>query len=635
MLNKQLIDVVILAGGFGSRLQSRLGILPKPMVNLCGKPALEYQITSCRDAGFTNIYLLVHYNHEVISDYFGEGSKWGVTINYLVEIEPRGTGGALFDALPKLQDTFLVLYGDTYLDVDFSKFVNYHLLKNSEATIFVHPNNHPIDSDLIEVDENSMVVDIHPYPHELGKIYRNLVNAALYVISKSAFKSFTPEKHKYDIAKDIFPQLVNSKTRFFAYQSQEYIKDLGTPERLDKVTFDIKSGVTEKLSLRNKRSAVFIDRDGTIINLIDQLNNINDVTLLEGASTSIKKLNKAGKLAVCITNQPVVARGELSLKGLDEIHAKIDHLLGDEGAYLDKLYFCPHHPDSGFLGEVKELKISCECRKPNIGMIERAISELDIDKQSSWFIGDTTIDIQTGINAGLKTILVKTGLAGMDDKYNVQPNYVFPDLNKAADWIINGQESMKRLLVPIIDQIVESKYVLIGGLAHSGKSTFAELVKEYLFEKGFKAHVISLDGWIFPVDQRAKSGSVLQRYDFDKINMLIDKIRLINSSQKFQIPIYNRKLRNSQYSKDLEISPQDIIIIEGVPALTNINLNNIARLKIFVNINEKVRKERFFSDYRVRGFKDFEIDEIFNSRAIDEHKLILDSKSNASCVIDL
>ena len=429
--------MAILAGGMGSRLKSRTGDLPKPMALLLGKPVLEHQIELCKKYGFTNIALLVHYEYQSISDYFKDGSKWGVVISYIIEKEPRGTAGALFDAMDFLNECFLVLYGDTYLDVDLSSIIDFHNEKESEVTLMVHPNDHPYDSDLVEIDDNCRVLAIHPYPHPKNTYLPNLVNAALYVIKKNILKDIIPKTGKFDLAKHTFPSLINIGSNIFGYISQEYIKDMGTPDRFDKVERDITHGLPEKLSIRNLRTAIFLDRDGTINEEINHLSHPDQLKLVDGAAKAIRKINHSGLLTVVITNQPVIARGDVTLEGLKKIHAKLDHELGLDNAYIDKLYVCPHHPHKGFPGEVEEFKVKCNCRKPETGLIDRAIHELQINSKTSWFIGDSTSDILAGKNARLNTVLVKTGHGGRDAKYSVKPDFIFPDLSAAIDYILN------------------------------------------------------------------------------------------------------------------------------------------------------------------------------------------------------
>ena len=142
---------------------------------------------------------------------------------------------------------------------------------------------------------------------------------------------------------------------------------------------------------------------------------------------------------IVATNQPVIARGECSFEELDNIHKKMETELGREGAFLNDIFFCPHHPHKGYKGEVPELKIDCECRKPKIGMLLMAADKYNIDLSQSWYVGDTIMDIQTGINAAMKTVLVKTGEAGKDGKYEATPTVVKENLLEAAQYILKSE----------------------------------------------------------------------------------------------------------------------------------------------------------------------------------------------------
>src|SRR5688572_16632247 len=266
-----VFDVAILAGGQGTRLRERAGNLPKAMVPLAGRPILDYQLDLCRAHGCRRVLLLVHHGHDVIRSYVGDGSGYGLAVDYAVETAPRGTGGALRDALSRLADTFLVLYGDTYLDVDLRRMHEVHTQRNADATLFVHPNDHPQDSDLVELDADGFVAALHPYPHGERAEYDNLVNAALYVMRRDGLEGLIPEDGTADLAKHVFPQMLRARRRLFGYRSPEYIKDVGTPERLDRVAADIQAGLPERLSARAPRSAVFLDRDGTLNKEVDYI----------------------------------------------------------------------------------------------------------------------------------------------------------------------------------------------------------------------------------------------------------------------------------------------------------------------------------------------------------------------------
>jgi D,D-heptose 1,7-bisphosphate phosphatase len=430
-----LKQAVILAGGKGTRLKEVSGNLPKPMVPVLGKPLLQYLIEQCVEYGISSIKLLVSYKKEVIEDYFGDGSQYGVTIQYIVEDIPRGTAGALMDALPELNEQFLVVYGDTFFDIDLGSFWKFHQDQAGDASVFLHPNDHPHDSDLVEVDSDLQVQKIHPYPHD-NKWRQNLVNAAIYMFNKNALQGVDFVSDRPDIAKELFPLMLESKKKLYAYISTEYIKDMGTPKRLSKVERDINSGKVRSLKKQTPKMAIFLDRDGTINQEVNHLSSQEQFELISGVSKAICQINASGILAVVVTNQPVIARGELKESGLQAIHNKMDTLLGRQGAYIDKLYYCPHHTDTGFEGEIKALKFDCDCRKPKIGLFTQAKKDLNIVLEKSWVVGDSTRDILAAQNAGMKSVLVCTGYAGKDGSYEVTPDFVAKDLSEAVRLIL-------------------------------------------------------------------------------------------------------------------------------------------------------------------------------------------------------
>jgi D,D-heptose 1,7-bisphosphate phosphatase len=628
-----LSEVAILAGGKGTRLKSRTGEIPKPMALIMGKPVLEHQILLCKKFHKKNIALLVHYEYEKIKEYFGDGSNWGVKLTYIIEKTPRGTAGALYDSLPYLCDEFIVLYGDTFLNVNISSFFNFHKIKKSNASILIHPNDHPFDSDLVEINEDNEVLQIHSYPHPEGVWYRNLVNAALYIFNKSFIYNYLPKYGKSDLAKNVFPAIIQEKEKIFAYLSQEYIKDMGTPERLDKVESDIINGIPEKLSFNNKRRAIFLDRDGTINIEVNHLKSAEQFELIQGTGEAIRKINRLGMLSVCITNQPVIARGELTYEGLQIIHNKMHYELGLKRAYLDQIYVCPHHPAIGFTGEVKELKKECNCRKPNTGLIERAIKELNIDRKNSWFVGDTTSDIKAGSDAGLNTILVRTGHAGYDLKYDVNSNFIFPDLKSAVDFITTDYYKLINKLIPKVFALGKSKLILIGGPARSGKTTISQIIYQLLTELGKTVHVIELDGWILPVENRIEGSGVLKRYDLKAIKETI--LPLVGSIYRkdIDIPIYDRLYRVSKKIESKSIGPNDIILLEGVIALMDDDLNEISSQRIFVDVKDNERINRLKEDYKWRKMEMSLVEKNLKSRENEEVKEVRNSILNANIKI--
>jgi len=430
-------EVVILAGGFGSRLKSVLGeSVPKPMAPINNIPLIEHQLLECKKYGFTKILILLHHLPDLIIEHIGNGAKFNLEIKYAIEDSPRGTAGAIFDSLDSLASFFLVIYGDTYLDVNLRKFFDSKSSTDSVLT-FCHPNSHPFDSDLLVLDSNDKVKKVFRPSISGEQYYKNIVNAALYVMEKQAISSYVPVLGQMDISSELFPSLISSGESIQAYISSEYIKDMGTPERYKTVNMEVQNGIPSLLSDKAKRRCVFLDRDGVINEEVGHLSNINDFKLLENVSKAIRSLNSAGFLVICITNQPVVARGELTEDGLSLIHMKMEAELGKEGAYLDHIYHCPHHPDGGFSGEITSLKIECECRKPNSGMLVQAIQDFRIDPLKSWMIGDHMRDSSAGKAVGARTILV--GSASYDvNEVNLLADDHFDSILPACEWILKS-----------------------------------------------------------------------------------------------------------------------------------------------------------------------------------------------------
>jgi len=430
------MQIVILAGGKGTRLASVSGDLPKALVDVAGKTLLERQLEMVAAQGVTDVLILTGHMGDQIQAFCGDGARWGLNIRCSQEEAPRGTAGALLDAGADLAERFTVLYGDTVMEVDLNRLAKAHGDHGAAATLFLHPNDHPYDSDLVEIDTESWVSAFHPSPHAPDAELPNLVNAALYVLERDAVLNLSELPPKPDFGKHVFPAMLRQRLPIFGYVSPEYIKDAGTPDRIEKVRQHIQLGRLADRSLRTPSAAIFMDRDGVLNIERSRISRSQDLQLTPGAAEAVKRINDSRYLGVVVTNQPVIARGDCDVAGLGRIHARLDTLLGRHRAYIDALYFCPHHPDSGFAGERPELKFACACRKPETGLVDQAASDLNIDLARSWMIGDSTSDIEMARRAGLRSVLVRTGLAGGDGRNEVQPDHVAEDLAAAVDLIL-------------------------------------------------------------------------------------------------------------------------------------------------------------------------------------------------------
>ena len=413
------MKAVIMAGGLGTRIASVRSDVPKPMIEICGKPILQYQIENLKSCGITDITLVIGHLGNTIRDFFGDGAKFGVSISYFVEEKPLGTAGALFK-MDGLSEDFLLLCGDVIFDIDFARFIDFHKRHKAWASLMSHPNGHPYDSSLL-VTETLPPAEKGGLPIETGKVtawltkedervfYKNRVNAGLQIISpellEETMKHFVPRHadnpDKIDLDRDVLKPNIKSG-RIFAYDTSEYIKDMGTPDRYYETENDIKSGKVHAKNLSCKQKAIFLDRDGTINKENGFITKQNQFELVPNAATAIKKINKSGFLAIVVTNQPVIARGDATFEELRLIHDKMETELGKDGAFIDAIYFCPHHTDKGFAGERIEYKCNCPCRKPKPGMILQAAKDFNIDLKASYMIGDGKNDVLAGENAGLK-----------------------------------------------------------------------------------------------------------------------------------------------------------------------------------------------------------------------------------------
>ncbi|HSF39688.1 MAG TPA: HAD-IIIA family hydrolase [Thermoanaerobaculia bacterium] len=395
---------VIVAGGLGTRMGELSRTLPKPLLPFGGRPLLAHLIEQVARAGLSEVTLLTGHLSEEIERSLPGLAPPGVSLRVAVEPRPSGSGGCLRYAGPE-NSTLLVLFGDVLLDMDLAALVRFHQSSGGIATAVVHPNDHPHDSDLAELGPGDRITALHRKPHPPGLLVRNQVTAGVFVLEPELLRAI-PEDRPADLVHHVLAPAVERGEPVFGYRTAEYLKDVGTPERYRAVTGDWERGLVAALHRSRPRPAAFLDRDGTLNVHDGYIARPEDLRLLPGAAQAVRLLNRARVRAIVVTNQPVLARGLCDERTLERIHARLEMELGAEGAFLDALYYCPHHPDRGFPGEVPALKIDCACRKPGTGLIEEALRDFAIDLPRSALFGDTLRDAETARRAGIPPWLV-------------------------------------------------------------------------------------------------------------------------------------------------------------------------------------------------------------------------------------
>jgi mannose-1-phosphate guanylyltransferase / phosphomannomutase len=426
---------VILVGGRGTRLGSVTAQLPKPLVPVNGRTLLDRQLDQLHRYGVADVTLLASHLAEQIEAHVAARAEPLPRVRVHREREPLGTAGGLHEIADELTDPFLLVYGDVLFDVDLHRLLDAHRRWGGLATLVVHPNDHPIDSDLVEVDATNRVTAVHAKPHAAGRHFHNLVNAGMYVMSPRIL-DVVPRGKPADFGRDIFPA-VYATHPLYGYPTPEYIKDMGTPDRLARVSADEASGKVARWNLEHSRPAVFLDRDGVLNASNGYVDTPDKLCVLPGVADAVRRLNDSDYLSVVVTNQPVVARNLTTLEGVDEIHRKLESVLGERHAWLDAIFFCPHHPDGGFPGENVAFKIACDCRKPKTGMIDDARKRFNIDMERSYIVGDSARDILCGKAVGVTTIGVRSGDGCRDVTEPSRPDFMVADLAEAVQLILD------------------------------------------------------------------------------------------------------------------------------------------------------------------------------------------------------
>jgi histidinol-phosphate phosphatase family protein len=417
------VKTIIIAGGLGTRLG--LADIPKAMVPIGGMPLLHRTVDCFLRQGFRDFVFKLRHRADVIERYFGDGGRFGCRIEYIHETAMNGTAGGLRFLAQGDGDVFIV-YGDLLIDADMRRMLSFHQEHRADATLLAHESQHPEDSDVLVASGDCVTKLIHKPG---SATYGRLTNAGVYVMRRHCF-SVVPPEGTFDFGTDVLPLLITSGKHVLAYRTEEYVKDVGTPVRLRQAHEDL-----ERCHVSGELDAVFLDRDGTINEEVNLLHRVEDFRLTPGAGSAICALNRLRLPVLVATNQPVVARNLCSEADILRVHEHMSAELAREGARIDAVYYCPHHPETHHADGNPQYRVECDCRKPKIGMFMRGAAEFDLELRRCVLIGDSSTDTAAASAAGMRSILVRTGYGGNDAKYAVRPHYVVSGLPEAADLV--------------------------------------------------------------------------------------------------------------------------------------------------------------------------------------------------------
>jgi mannose-1-phosphate guanylyltransferase / phosphomannomutase len=422
-----VISIVILVGGKGTRVKSITNGKSKAEIKLNKKKIIDHQLSELIKLK-KKIYLISNKNYLSLKQHVNKKYK-NSKVSFIDENLQLGTAGALKNLETLKNDqAFLIVFGDLLFNFNFKKLIKFHKFKKSECTLVVHPNSHPMDSDCVDLNDNSQIAEFYKKPHNKNKIINNLCLSGILIVNKKLLKLIKPNVFQ-DISRDFLENVLKKQINVFGYKTREYIKDVGTPNRIKEAKKDLSSIKYKKGNINTKIPAVFLDRDGVINKEKNNGKYQNPKKFIKGSLESFKRINNAGFLAILITNQPAVAKGFITLKKLKSDLKFLNYKISRYHGYLDDIYYCIHHPAKGFKNEVKKLKKNCKNRKPNNGMFLLSNKANNIDFKKSVMIGDSYDDYLAAKKTKIKFIGVGgLKIPGTIVKKNFQAaiNFLFP-----------------------------------------------------------------------------------------------------------------------------------------------------------------------------------------------------------------
>lgn len=624
---------VIVAGGLGTRARRMTGDrLPKALLEVAGVPIVVRQLRWLAREGLERVIVLAGHLGERLRDVLApEGDRLGLAVDVSIEATPRGTAGSLTTIRDTIgRDDFLVVYGDIVFDLSMSRLLDFHRRHGAVATIVAHPNDHPETSDLLVADADGRVTAVLPRRDRPPGDYRNLVPAGVYVCRPRLLEHLPP-RGRVDFVNDLFPALVRGGVPLYAYNTPEYLRDMGSPERCALAAADLASGTVTALRADRPRPALFFDCEG-VLNREPGGHGVltpDDIVLLPGAAAAVRRVREAGLLAIGVTNKPQVAKGMVSPEGLQSLLARIETLLAREGALLDRIYACPHHPDRGFAGEVVELKIPCGCRKPAAGMLRQAMTDLPVAAGRSAFIGDSWRDVAAARSAGVFAYGVRTGEGCRSMPPGLRPDAAFDDVAEAVAFALD----YRRLAAPVLPHLAAAssrrRVVAVCGQARSGKTVLAHALTRALSDDGVHALHVQLDDWMVTLDERRPEMDAIARNRVDRYRELITALA---AGTVVTAPGYDPFTRGAGVAREYDAAGADVIVLDGILA-GHASVRDLVDVVVYREIAIPTQGARLTDFYRWKGLAGEPIEGIIASRRADEWPAVEAQRALADLVV--
>ena len=387
------MQALILAGGKGTRLGALTKGLPKPLVPIGGRPFIQYILDNLGRYGFRKILLLVGPFIQAYEEIVGDGSEFGLRVSLIPEDPPADTGGAIAHAALQLQPQFLLLNGDSFFDINYLDLLS----KRTDSPWLAHVALREVEG---AGRYGAVTLDGDRITSFGEKSFRGpgIINGGIYWLKREIIEMIG--KSPTSLERDVFPRLAARSLLRGSVYNRRFI-DIGTPEDLARAR--------RLLPVWRKRPAAFLDRDGVLNQDTSYVHSKEQFIWINGAKRAVKRLNDAGYFVFVITNQAGIARGLYGPEQVENLHRWINDELRADGAHIDAFYYCQHHPTEG-KGEYLQI---CNCRKPEPGLLLRAMREWPVRRVGSFMIGDKDIDLE--VARRVQIFGVRLGQGSLDD----------------------------------------------------------------------------------------------------------------------------------------------------------------------------------------------------------------------------